>query len=110
MALVQQVKGIHPAKIPTVEKGVTRPQDMPACVDCFRPVQGAAVAGYDGKWRCLACNRIHGEAVLLESGESAPNASEERPGRIIGHDETAETKRKKRASAMIEKYGIRKVS
>lgn len=36
------------------------------------------VQGYDGEFRCLACHKLHCDMVLEESGDSAPNASEDR--------------------------------
>ena len=82
---------------------------MPVCVDCRAQPQSAAVAGYDGKWRCLRCNEIHAAAVLRESGNSAPNASEDRPFVSAKQtSRTAEERRQERAKKMLEKYGITK--
>jgi hypothetical protein len=78
---------------------------MPVCVDCHK-LASPSVSGYDAKWRCLACNQLHAAAVLRESGDSAPNASEHRPGVPITHDEAKEKKRQTHAKRMLEKYGV----
>jgi hypothetical protein len=104
-SIVRQVRGIRKDKESRVAKFAVRPQDMPACVDCHRQID-PMVAGYDGKWRCLKHNDAHTSAVLRESGDASPNESENRPGVAVKHDEIADAKRKKRASEMLEKYGI----
>lgn len=63
-------------KLQVLERHAVRPQDIEPCVDCFVPAD-PAIRGYDKKWRCLKCNQTHMDAVLGESGDSAPNDSED---------------------------------
>jgi hypothetical protein len=107
MALTKQVRGVHKSKEQSVANHATRQQDMPVCVDC-RKVASPAIGGYDSKWRCLECNQLHVEYVLRESGNSAPNDSENRPGRPIAHDADVEANRKSRAARIMEKYGVQR--
>ena len=111
MSLVSQVRGINKLKEPKLAKLSTRQQDMPVCAGCLKPIVGAAVAGYDGEWRCLSCNRVHGEAVLLESGDSAPLPSDESIAKPAPPpDELAEKRRQKRADEILERYGVTRKS
>lgn len=107
--ITKHVRGVREDKKRRLDDGATRPSDMPLCVDCRHVTQGAAVAGYDGQYRCLACNEAHAKAVLRESGDSAPNASEERPGRPAAPEgEAAKARREARVKATLEKYGVAK--
>jgi hypothetical protein len=108
MAITKQVRLPSPAIQKRLERGVTRQQDMPKCVDCETQITGAAIAGFDGRWRCLKHNELHNEAVLQESGDSAPNESENIKHFAARVDEAKEKARKKKADAMLEKYGVGK--
>lgn len=67
--------GVHERHIDKLRKRQIRPQDVEPCVNCKQPAD-PAIQGYDKKWRCMPCNRLHHQAVLRESGKSAPNAGE----------------------------------
>jgi hypothetical protein len=109
MKLTPQVKGIREDKRQKIARHATRPQDMPACALCMRQIMGAAVQGYDGRWRCLACNDVHATEVLHESGDAAPNESENQPGLAAAKTpEATERRRQARAAAILEKYGVTK--
>ena len=75
---------------------------------CGKQIVGAAIAGYDGKWRCLPCQELHTADVLRESGESAPVASDEVKHFAARVDEAKEKRRQERAARMVEKYGAQR--
>ena len=105
MALTKQVKGVREDKRETVDKHATRPEDMPACVDCMRP-QDPLVLGYDGKWRCLKHNAAHTHDVLRESGNAAPMPSDDQRGKPAEVSASAEAARQAHAKRILDKYGV----
>jgi hypothetical protein len=105
MALPAQIRGIREDKREKLAKLATRPHDMPPCCDCHKPGD-PLVAGYDDCWRCIPCNAMHAAAVLRESGNSAPNESENRPGVVAVPKPEQETARQARAKRILEKYGV----
>ena len=107
-ALTKQVRLPSPAVQKRLERGVTRQADMPKCVDCETQIVGAAIAGFDGQWRCLQHNELHNEAVLQESGDSAPNESENIKHFSARVDEAKEKRRQEKAAKILDKYGVAK--
>ena len=107
MALTKQVKGVREDKREKFDQRATRPQDMPACVDCVPP--GPAdpmVQGYDGKWRCMLHTRLHNEAVFRESGNAAPVPSDDQRGKRAEVSASAEAARQAHAKRILDKYGV----
>ena len=104
MSVVKQVRGVKPSVARRLARGATRQQDMPPCSDCGKIPVGASVSGYDGKWRCLKCNDIHAISVLRESGNAAPNASEETISTTAPRRD--DSSRQRRAKEILAKYGV----
>ena len=106
--MIKQVVGLKPHKQRKLDRGVTRQEDMPPCATCMRIIYGAAIQGYDGRWRCLKCNQAHIADVFRESGESAPLPSDDTS---LSHtsakfDAAHDAKRKAKAKAILDKYGV----
>ena len=61
--------------------GPIKPEEMPPCEGnpnqpCRNPIVPTLIAGFDDKFRCVACNRIHIALVDREAGSSEPNATQ----------------------------------
>lgn len=73
--------GQHEGMTPKQAAAALLPEELPPCVgnegnDCPHPVQPVLIAGYDDKYRCPACNRVHIALVEEEAGASTPNATQ----------------------------------
>jgi hypothetical protein len=107
--LTKQVRAAHPRKLKKLERNATRPQDMPCCATCLKPIRDVAICGYDSRWRCCPCNEAHTKDVFRESGESAPLPSEDRPFKTPEQEAAgAAAKREARVKTMLERYGVTK--
>jgi hypothetical protein len=74
-----------------LEQRLMRLEDVEPCPVCRKPAD-PAIKGYDGAWRCVICHVAHCDMVNMESGDTAPNLSEEtKPLTVTGR--TLEEKR-----------------
>jgi hypothetical protein len=96
-------RGPRADKLAVLEKNAIRPEDVPPCSDCGKPAD-PAIRGYDSKWRDLRCNETHMDSVLGESGDSAPNASEDKSATTIAVPKGM-TGVEARRAAIIDQFG-----
>lgn len=108
----EKIVGVNKSKEAKLAARAMRPEDVEACpgngekFPCGKPAD-PAISGYDDVFRCLDCHKFHIELVLLESGDSEPNASEDRTQEFLavpkGQDGQAA-----RATALLDKLGAAK--
>lgn len=53
------------------------PEPGKLCLRGLHHLADPAIRGYDGLWRCTACNTVHTEKVFQEAGQSVPNPGDE---------------------------------
>lgn len=106
--ITKTARGVSPLKVKRLARGETRPEEMPPCATCLKLIMGAAVSGYDNKWRCLPCNAVHYREVFRESGESAPLPSDDTSSThtSAAFGRAHEAKRQAKAKAVLDKYGL----